>query len=93
MSRERIQSFQMEQAVSATFDAWKEMERVDIATELASGQNIIARTYGKENPNIRRDVPTGATPSRRGFRNLLIREVVEDVGSLVKIGNVNRIRR
>lgn len=83
----------LDKAASAAFDAWREMERVEVSLDIASNDVPRHRDYGCENRNIRMGEPAEYPKvSQRVLRSLHIREIDEQVGDSVRIGGVNRFK-
>ncbi len=83
---------QFYQAASASFEVWREMERVEVCADVTPDSVALSRNYGCENPNTRVDYSEPVQTSRRARRALHLREITEQVGGAVRIGSINRFK-
>lgn len=82
---------ELDEAVAATFKAWKDMERVEICQDVSGDSKINSRTYGSENPNDQR-YREPSPISMRTRRSLHLREIADAVDAAVKIAKPNRFK-
>lgn len=82
---------QIRKVVAATFEAWRESERLEVCQDIVDNSIKTGRTYGSENPHEPRFRESRPTSMRSG-RTLHIGEINDQVKGSVRIGKVNRFK-